>query len=368
MNLYVHIPFCPKICPYCSFYKEESGRGRADLFICATLRELERFTAEKNKGLLPAPETIFFGGGTPTALSTPQLERLIIGLRERLDLSHLQEWTIEMNPATVSLEKALLLRSLGVTRVSMGVQSWDNATLAILGRVHSKEQAERSFHILRQAGFDNINLDHIFAAPGQDASLLLATLRRSIALQPEHISAYCLTYEEDTEYLERLHRGDLIRHPELEVELFAMTIQTLEHAGYLQYEISNFAPPGRECRHNLGYWRGVDYLGLGPSAVSTIASSRWRNIRNTNAWMTAVESGVDPADYHEELSPQTRDTERIVFGLRLSEGIPVDVMTSRFAQQIKDLQAEGLAELYNNRLRLTTKGRLLADEIGTLFV
>jgi oxygen-independent coproporphyrinogen-3 oxidase len=191
-HLYVHIPFCPKVCPYCSFYKEASDRNKTQKFLDAVLK-----TAQAGANGL-RPRTIFFGGGTPTALSTTQLQFLIRGLREQIDFSDLAEFTVEMNPATVSLEKAQALLELGVNRVSMGVQSWDPGLLLTLGRVHSAEQARRSFEILRAAGVENINLDLIFGIPGQTEIAWRDSLRRTIDLEPDHVSAYCLTYEEDT--------------------------------------------------------------------------------------------------------------------------------------------------------------------------
>jgi oxygen-independent coproporphyrinogen-3 oxidase len=270
-HLYVHIPFCPKICPYCSFYKEASDRHKTQPFLDAVLAELDRQIGRlAHCGRPLRPQTIFFGGGTPSALSTPQLEYLLGGLRARLDLSDLREWTLEMNPATVSLEKARALRDLGVNRVSMGVQSWEPQLLAVLGRVHSASQARRSYEILREAGFANVNLDLIFGVPTQTRAHWEDSLAATIALAPEHISAYNLTYEEDTEYFRRFTLGELSQDNDADAALFELTAETLENAGYEPYEISNFARPGRECAHNLAYWSGADYLGLGPSAFSTV--------------------------------------------------------------------------------------------------
>ena len=272
-HLYVHIPFCPKICPYCSFYKEASDRNKVQGFLDALLIELDRFGSDRL-----SVQTIFFGGGTPSALSPSQLDFLLSGLRDRLDLTNLTEWTLEMNPATVSAEKASLLLSLGVNRISMGVQSWDSAILQRLGRVHSGAQARRSYDILRTAGFENVNLDLIFGVPGQSREQWMETLRETVALGPNHISAYCLTYEEDTEFFRRFQTGEFRQNSHEDAEFFAATMDFLNQQGFAQYEISNYARPERDCLHNLAYWHGKDYLGLGPSAFSTIGKHRWQNI------------------------------------------------------------------------------------------
>ena len=213
-HLYVHIPFCPKVCPYCSFYKEASDRNKTQAFLDAVLAEAEY----ESEGL--RPRTIFFGGGTPTALSTSQLKFLITGLQSRVDFSAVEEFTIEMNPATVSHEKAELLLTLGVNRVSMGVQSWDEELLKTLGRVHSGAQASRSYAILREVGVQNVNLDLIFGIPGQTTSQWTESLRRTIELSPDHISAYCLTYEEDTEFFERFQRGEMGPEEDRDADFF----------------------------------------------------------------------------------------------------------------------------------------------------
>ncbi len=360
-HLYVHVPFCPKVCPYCSFYKEASDKNRTRAFLDAVLLE-----AEKHSPTL-RPTTIFFGGGTPSALSTSQLDFLLAGLHDRLDLSAVTEWTLEMNPATVSLEKARALRALGVNRISMGVQSWDDTLLHTLGRVHSAAQAERSYHILREAGFTNINLDLIFAVPGQTRDQWATSLARTVALAPEHISAYCLTYEEDTEYFLRLQRGEFIPDNELDADLFELTMDHLGPAGYDQYEISNFAKSGRECRHNLAYWQSADYLGLGPSAFSTVGDQRWKNVSSTEDYVEKINATLDPADFREPAPPTLRTTERLAFALRTSTGIPAADLND-YPTQLRDLQSAGYLEKTDAHYRLTRSGRLLADEIAETFL
>lgn len=360
-HLYIHIPFCLQICPYCSFYKDIAGPGKADPLVGAVIREAELF------GARCAPQTVFIGGGTPTALSASQLTRLFAGLRHHLNLSGVEEFTIEMNPATVTTRKAELLHSHGVNRVSMGVQSWDPDLLKVLGRVHDAEQVRKSFDILRGAGFKNLNLDLIYGIPGQAPMQWEDTLRQTIDLGPEHISAYCLTYEEDTKFFERMRRGEFSEDVDRDAVFFERGVELLSAGGYAQYEISNYARLGRECRHNRAYWEGADYIGLGPSAWSTVGDCRWQNIPNTAAYVRAIESGIRPLANEESVSPATRDIERIAFGLRTSSGINRKMLDGH-PGLVSRLREEGLLEDHGPRLRLTPRGRLLADEIAAEFM
>ena len=358
-HLYVHVPFCPKVCPYCSFYKESSDRHKTASFLDAVLVEAEGHAADLR------PKTIFFGGGTPTALTTPQLRYLISGLRERIDVSDLKEFTVEMNPATVSLEKAAMLRGMGVNRVSMGVQSWDDGLLATLGRVHSSQQARRSYALLREAGFDNINLDLMFGIPGQNREQWRATLEETLALESDHVSAYCLTYEEDTEYFARMTRSEYVPDKSLEADLFEMAMEMLEGSGFSQYEISNYARPNRECRHNLAYWLGEDFLGLGPSAFSTVGHKRWKNVSDTARYVSAVDAGREPVDFQERLSESVRRSERVAFSLRTNYGVASELVAKAQAEEFATI---GLLVLRESRWFLTPKGRLLADSVAEAFI
>jgi len=357
-HLYIHIPFCLQICPYCSFYKDLAGPGKADPLVEAVVREAERF----GRGI--APRTIFIGGGTPTALSVSQLERLFAGLREQMDFTRVEEFTIEMNPATVTKRKADLLRRAGVNRVSMGVQSWDPGLLKLLGRVHDAEQVRRSFALLRRAGFDNLNLDLIYGIPGQTLAQWEESIRQTAALRPEHISAYCLTYEEDTEFFERLARGEFAEDRDSDAGFFERGVALLGAAGYGQYEISNYAQAGHQCSHNLAYWEGADYLGLGPSAWSTVGERRWQNVPDTAAYVRAIQAGVRPVRDEEILPAATREAEKIAFGLRMNAGIDPARLAER-RDLVAGLRAEGLLEDHGPRVRLTERGRLLADEIAS---
>src|SRR5881392_3791438 len=223
-HIYVHIPFCARICPYCAFYKDLLDRSQTSRFCEALVRELVR---RDRRARRLRPSTIYFGGGTPTALNIAQLESLGRGFHEKLDLSELVEWTVEANPGSVSARKAAVLKKFGVNRISLGVQSWDGQLLELLGREHNAQQAEQSFRILRTAGFTNINIDLMFGLPGQTASQWRASLEKTVALQPEHISTYCLTYEEDTVFFLRHAKGELWHDEHVEAEFFEMTMAIL---------------------------------------------------------------------------------------------------------------------------------------------
>src|SRR5436190_11044489 len=324
-HIYVHIPFCARICPYCAFYKDLLDRSQTWRFCEALLQELGRchpvYPPSAGRARHVVPSTIYFGGGTPTALNIAQLEMLLRGFHERLDLSRLIEWTIEANPGSVSARKAAVLKEFGVNRISLGVQSWDDELLKLLGREHNARQAAESFWILRGAGFTNINIDLMFGLPGQTVDQWRATLEKTIALEPEHISTYCLTYEEDTEFFLRHAQGEFQQDEDTDAEFFEMTMAILEDAGYEHYEISNYARRGFESVHNRAYWLGEDYLGIGPSGVSTIDTQRWQNICDYRAYIDRVLSCESLRASIENLTDEMRRTERIALSLRTAKGL-----------------------------------------------
>jgi oxygen-independent coproporphyrinogen III oxidase len=362
-HLYFHIPFCPKLCPYCSFYVEVGSRNKTTAFLDALLRDVERASTEYTL----QPETIYFGGGTPSSLLVDQLEYLLLGLRERLDLSALREWTFEVNPATIRLEKAQLLRELGVSRISLGVQSWDDALLKTLGRVHSAAQAEKTYRILRDAGFSSINVDLMFSVPGQTTAQWRDTLDHTIALAPEHVSSYCLTYEEDTEYFRKLTGGTFVQDEEHDAELFELTMEKLTGAGFVQYEISNYAKPGHESQHNRAYWLGRDYLGFGPSAFSTVGNRRWECVRDTAEYTRRALADECTAQSREELTTLQRAGEIAAFRLRMGEGMPVSELVP-WIEAVTEFERNDLLERAGERMRLTARGKMVADSVAEAFV
>src|SRR5436190_20440182 len=362
-DIYVHIPFCARICPYCAFYKDLLDRSQAGRFCEAILRELH----QQCVNFALTPQTIYIGGGTPSAPATSQLEFLLGGFRERLDLSLLAEWTIEANPGSVSARKAALLRKLGVTRVSLGIQSWDDELLKLLGREHNARQAEESFRLLRAVGFSNINVDLMFGLPGQTIEQWKLTLEKTIALQPDHISAYCLTYEEDTNFFLRHARGEFRQDVDSDAEFFELAMSTLENAGYEHYEISNYARSGFASVHNYAYWVGEDYLGIGPSAVSTVGMQRWQNVCDYRAYIDRMFAGHSPSASSETLTHEMKRTERIALSLRTSRGVSTSELQG-FAQQTDELIALGLVQQSNGNLMLTRIGKALADSVAEAFL
>src|SRR5436853_5012160 len=337
-HIYVHIPFCARICPYCAFYKELLDRSQTPRFCEALLSELRQQAiptpsssageqdrpafangqsgSDLRRGKHLLPSTIYFGGGTPTALTTAQLEFLIGGFREALDLSELIEWTTEANPGSVSARKAALLQRLGINRISLGIQSWDDDLLKLLGREHNAKQGEESFDIFRDAGFSNISIDLMFGLPGQTIEQWQSTLERTVSLMPEHISTYCLTYEEDTEFFLRHARGEFRQDSDADAKFLEVTMSLLQDAGYEHYEISNYARPGFRSAHNRAYWSGSDYLGIGPSAVSTVSMTRWQNVSDFRRYADTVLSGKSTIASIEQLTPAIKRGERIALGLR----------------------------------------------------
>lgn len=362
-HVYVHIPFCARICPYCAFYKERADSSQTQRFCEALLSEVDQQSARWPI----APETIFIGGGTPTALTTPQLQYLLGGFRDRLDFSALSEWTVEANPGSVSPRKAEALRNLGVNRISLGVQSWDDELLKLLGREHNAAQAEDSFHILRKAGFTNLNIDLMFGLPGQTLAQWESALRKTIELGPDHISTYCLTYEEGTEFFARQVRGEFREDPDSDAGFLESAMQILESAGFEHYEISNYARAGCASSHNRGYWAGEDYLGIGPSAFSTVGLERYQNVSDYRRYSDLVLAGNSPVSSTETLTAAMKRGERIALSLRTVRGIPVAEL-SQWPNERREFEELGLMRETEGNCVLTRRGKLLADSVAEAFM
>jgi oxygen-independent coproporphyrinogen-3 oxidase len=358
--LYIHIPFCHRVCPYCSFYKHTPGRTPVGSFVDALIAEAKRRIPHAD----PAPRTLYLGGGTPSMLSPAHLTRLFTALHGMLDFSTLDEVTLEANPATFDASKARLFRQLGVTRVSLGIQAFDAPVLATLGREHSVAQALESVAILRQAGIDSVNLDLMFSVPGQSKDVWQATLGQAIVLSPDHISAYNLTYEEDTDFFDSLRRGEMRDDEDHNAEFFWLADTALTEAGFEHYETSNYARAGHHSSHNQGYWRGEDYMGLGPSAVSTLANVRSKNRADTASYIAQIQAVGHAMVEVEALDDEARRVERIALGLRTSEGIPLSLLNADALSRAGQHAAAGMLRITGQRLVLIHHGRALVDPLA----
>ncbi len=379
-SLYVHVPFCVRKCAYCAFYSEASDSATIDRYVAALCSEIDGLP----EGF--RPETIFFGGGTPSLLGVPQWERIL----KRMDHKGLlgaSEFTVECNPATVSTDKARLLRDFGVNRVSLGVQSFDEQLLDRLGRVHSSAQARQSYDLLRTAGFDNISLDLMFAIPGQTLDVWRGSLKEAIALQSEHLSSYEVIYEDDTPLFHQLEAGQIKEDEDLACEMYEEMVSRVSAAGFRQYEVANFARPrtaaepetgipGYACRHNVNYWRGGQFYALGPSATGYVNGVRTKNVPNTRLYCEAIEQGRSPVESREELAPLARAGETAAFGLRMVAGWPFEDfklvtgfdLRTEWAEEMKQLQLQGMGLIGETCFRLTPKGLRFADSAAQLFL
>ena len=364
LGIYVHVPFCATQCDFCAFYQEKPRR-----------QDLERYLAgvEQEMTLRPTHRpvnTVFWGGGTPGLLPAKDLQRLGEATRVACHTAP-QEWTVEMAPSTVKADKLKVLLDLGVTRISMGVQSLQEDTLDALGRMHSPKQVLKAYDILREEGCKNINLDLMFAIPGQTFESWKQDLEAVIALRPEHISTYCLTFEEDTALWAKLNRGQTHRRTlEDEAQFYEKTWEILETEGFEQYEISNFAKPGYACQHNLDTWSMAEWVGYGPSAASQYQGFRLTNPHSIDRWLEAIEVKKPVFEEKIELTDALLAEDSLIFGLRKNQGLDLARLQKIYLNAIdceqlncvlRQLETKGLLVRDGDWIRLTTQGRLVAD-------
>ena len=357
-HLYVHLPFCAHRCGYCDFVTLVGRRGDHASYVDALLRELEL-----EGGLLDAHvETVFVGGGTPTFTEPTALRRLLAALPAA------EEITVEANPETVTPAIAALLREAGVTRVSLGAQSFESHLLSVLERRARPEDVRRAFHHLRDACFDNVSLDLIYGIPGQTFSDLDRDLAAAVALGPEHLSCYELEAKPGTRFTHE-HGEELARQAEAMETYFERVVETLVASGYRWYETSNFCRPGREARHNLAYWLGHDYLGIGIGAVSTVGGLRWRNAPGVHRYVAALASGWRPPREEEPLDEVTQERERLLLGLRLDAAVPLAEVSAVLDPDGLDMMERmGLAERRDDGVALTTRGRFLGGGVTAALI
>lgn len=371
-GIYIHIPFCSSRCHYCNFatggYESELARR----YVSALSQEIGASAAGKR-----IVDTIYFGGGTPTTLSSEQFAELIGHCRARFPIDPGAEITIEANPGSVASEYLEKLRSLGINRLSFGVQSFADHELQMIGRTHSAREAKLAVQMARSAGFTNISIDLIAGLPEQKMETWRRNLDHAFSLAPEHLSVYLLELYRDAPLLHRIERGELAAiDDELTVAMYFALMDEAERCGYEQYEISNWARPGFASRHNLKYWTGAPYWAFGVSAAGYDGEWRWSNTRNIHEYLEKVESGRSPVVEREAISDEIRRSEAIFLRLRLKEGVDlldyrqrygVDLV-DRYRTELERLRLAGLIELDGDNLAISRQGKVLANEVFMAFL
>jgi len=378
-SMYVHIPFCEHKCIYCDFYSITLHGQRGDQpqsiqqFLQALRQEIDLRRCDPF--VLPDYDTVYFGGGTPSLLPPSGIQEILGWLGSAYRIVSEAEITLEVNPGTVDRERLAAFRNAGINRVSIGIQSFHDDDLAFLTRIHSSQQARECVRAVREAGFDNISIDLIFSLPGQTLRRWRENLEQAVALRPSHLSCYSLIVEPGTPLFRMVQSKQVqLIDTERDAELYEYTIEFLERHGYGQYEVSNFALPGKMSRHNSRYWDHSDYLGFGPSAHSFWIDRRWWNIPNLQTYCDRLGQGLPPVAGEESLSALQMMEESIFLGLR-SEGLDLARFRHRFGRDLRKefrdvidrLVRDGLARIEKSHLRLTRKGYLLCDEICQTF-
>lgn len=367
--LYVHIPFCETKCPYCDFNSFAVAGRDVDGYLDALRREMDA------RGVPPSPPTLFIGGGTPTVVEPEQLARYLSSIVARLRPDPAREFTVEANPGSLTREKVAVLREHGVNRVSLGAQSLFDRHLRTLGRVHDAAHVEEAYRMVREGGIRRANLDFIYAVPGMTLAEWARTLETAISWGPDHLSCYALAFEPGTEFHARRAAGRLAGIAEdRELAMFRYTERRLRRAGILRYEISNFARPGEECRHNLVYWRNEEYAGFGAGAFSFLGGRRTGNERHLGRYAAAVRARGHAITSEERLSRGDAAREAIVLALRTAEGVDVAQVEARYGVDLRELEAtiERLRRMRvvapDGRLRLARRGWRVADEVSAAFL
>ena len=369
VGLYIHVPFCRSRCHFCAFYLQIYREDRAHGYLTALFQEIRLHAGQRTLGGRRL-NTVYFGGGTPTALQPSELCGILSCAQVHFGLHPDAEITVEAHPDTITVEGLTQLAKAGFNRISFGVQSLEENELVGIGRSSLPDTAGRAVASARQAGFTNINIDLMFGLPGQTLESWRETLEQAITLNPSHLSCYALTVEEGTRLIVDIRRGDRT-NPEdlLQNTMEEAAFRELTAAGFARYEISNYCRPEYACRHNKLYWEGGDYLGIGPSAQSYVGGVRFGNVEDLKAYQEMLASGRLPTSDSERLSPEQQRREAIVFGLRLTEGIPSrsvhgHEMEAGWKARMVQLLHEGWLEETEGRIRFTAAGRRFADSIA----
>lgn len=370
-SLYIHIPFCVKKCIYCDFNSIKNKQDLVDEYLESIEKEFQSINEKYTF------RTVFIGGGTPTVLNEAQLKRLLNIISKYIDRTELIEYTIEVNPGTLNDEKIFILKNSHVNRISIGIQSFNNKYLKFLGRIHSALDAKDVYLNLKKNGFGNINIDLIYGYPGQTPDEWKIDLEKANTLNPEHLSAYCISYEQGTSLNDMINSGT---HKKLseedELEMYEYTKDFLNHKDYRHYEISNFAKQGKECQHNIVYWENKEYVGIGAGAFSFVNGKRYCNIKGVKEYISAVKSGKDLISFSEKLPQEKHASEIMIMALRMTSGISRNEFFNRsgfdlvelFGKQLNVLVQSGHINFDDERIRLTRKGLSVADSVMMEFV
>ena len=368
-SAYVHIPFCTQICYYCDFSKVFIKNQPVDAYLEHLIQETRSYEIGKLR-------TLYIGGGTPTALSAQQLAYLLTELPKVMDLSEVEEFTIEANPGDLDTDKIAVLKDSQVNRVSLGVQTFDNKMLKKIGRSHQEQDIYDNIRHLKQAGFDNISIDLIYALPGQTMEQVKENVAKAIDLDIPHMSLYSLILENHTVFMNRMRRGKLpLPKEELEAEMFEYIIEELEKAGFEHYEISNFSKPGFESRHNLVYWDNAEYYGLGAGASGYVDGIRYKNHGPIRHYLEAVEAGKARIT-EEHLTLEEKMEEELFLGLRKKTGVSKArfeekfgvSFDQRYGQVVASLTEQGLLVPDDKQVRMTKRGLFLGDTVAEKFI
>jgi len=375
LGLYLHLPFCISKCPYCDFNSYQLKEdNQISFYISALYQEIKAYSQKLNKSNI---KTIYLGGGTPTILSGVQIYNILEFCKDKFIIDKNAEITIEANPGTLDGEKIRLLIESGINRLSLGAQSFDDLFLKKLGRIHNTQDIIDSYYLAREKGFNNINIDIMFALPDQTIKDLQITLKKAVSLKPDHLSLYNLTIKAGTEYYRKYKRGKLKLPTEDEdYDMYNWAINFLEKNGFEHYEIANFARPYKRSMHNLIYWQNKPYLGIGAGAYSFIKGYRYMNYENPARYIKEIMSGKLPVDNGEKLSLRKRMIETIILGLRTKDGVGFRKYKTRFGVNLNDIFSKQVNKLVNLgllqkddfKIKLTKRGIFLANIVFREFV
>ena len=368
LSLYLHVPFCLRKCPYCGFYSTVYSEQLANEYLDALHLEAAGYHHAFDNQVI---DTVYWGGGTPTVLSLEQMQRLIGVIRDHFLVARDAEWTIEANPNSVSLPQLVSLREAGVNRLSLGIQSFNDKILKALGRLHSAAEAAAAFRHARKAGFSNIGVDLIYGVPGQTTEEWNKTLDETIGLQPEHVSAYSLSLDEGSRFMDEAMAGRFALSEDDQVaSLYEHAVEKLGRAGYHRYEVSNFSLPGYACRHNVNYWARGEYLGLGPAAWSFVNQKRYHAVADVREYVARLKTGRSVIEGEEVTNSRQAANETIMLSLRTTAGLDLvrfgkdfgKAALTQLEHQAALLKQQGLLETDEGRIMLTERGLLIANE------